>query len=80
MAVLRAHRKLFQFAFTIAIAVLLALAVQSYAVKPYEIPSGSMEPTLDIGQRVLVDRFSSRIGADPDIGDIVVFTPPTAAG
>jgi len=72
-------RKLFQFAFTIAIAVLLALAVQSYAVKPYEIPSGSMEPTLQIGQRVLVDRFSSRIGSDPEIGDIVVFTPPLSA-
>ena len=71
--------KLFQFAFTIAIAVLLALAVQSYAVKPYEIPSGSMEPTLEIGQRVLVDRFSSRIGSDPEIGDIVVFTPPLSA-
>ena len=73
------HRKLFQFAFTVAIAVLLALAVQSYAVKPYEIPSGSMEPTLDIGQRVLVDRFSSRVGADPDIGDVTVFKPPVSA-
>ena len=71
--------KVFQLVFTIAIAVLLALAVQSYAVKPYEIPSGSMEPTLDIGQRVLVDRFSSRIGSDPQIGDIVVFTPPLSA-
>ncbi len=66
MAVLGAHRKLFQLVFTVAVAVLLALAVQSYAVKPYQIPSGSMKPTLEIGQRVLVDRFSSRIGSDPD--------------
>jgi signal peptidase I len=73
------HRKIFQFVFTVAVAVLLALAVQSYAVKPYEIPSGSMEPTLQIGQRVLVDRFSSRLGADPSIGDVVVFTPPLSA-
>ncbi len=72
-------RKLFQIAFTVALAVILALAVQSYAVKPYEIPSGSMEPTLDIGQRVLVDRFSSRIGEDPSIGDVVVFNPPMNA-
>jgi signal peptidase I len=79
MALLRSHRKLFQFAFTVAIAVLLALAVQSYAVKPYAIPSGSMEPTLDVGQRVLVDRFSSRLGADPDVGDVVVFYPPQSA-
>ena len=79
MGLLRSHRKIFQFAFTVAIAVLLALAVQSYAVKPYEIPSGSMEPTLDIGQRVLVNRFSSRLGADPEVGDVAVFYPPVSA-
>lgn len=37
-----------------------------------------MEPTLDIGQRVLVNRFVYRF-ADPKIGDIVVFHPPTGA-
>ena len=71
--------QLFQLTFTVAMAVLLALAVQSYAVKPYEIPSESMEPTLDVGQRVLVDRFSERIGSDPSVGDVVVFHPPLSA-
>jgi signal peptidase I len=37
-----------------------------------------MVPTLDIGQRVLVDRVSFRFG-DPDRGDIVVFKPPAGA-
>ena len=37
-----------------------------------------MEPTLDIGQRVLVDRVSYHFG-DPEIGDIVVFHPPEGA-
>jgi signal peptidase I len=47
-------------------------------VKPYQIPSESMEPTLDVGQRVLVNRFLYRFG-DPDIGDIIVFHPPQGA-
>jgi len=35
-----------------------------------------MVPTLDIGQRVLVNRASERLGGDPEVGDIVVFHPP----
>lgn len=61
------------------LAIGLALAVQSWAVKPYQIPSPSMEPTLDVGQRVLVNRFSTRLGGDPEIGDVVVFHPPVNA-
>jgi len=48
-------------------------------VKPYQIPSPSMVPTLEEGQRVLVNRFSYRLGADPDIGDVIVFHPPIGA-
>jgi signal peptidase I len=47
-------------------------------VKPYQIPSQSMEPTLDVGQRVLVNRFLFHF-TDPSIGDIVVFHPPAGA-
>ena len=57
-------------------AIVLALGIQAVAVKPYQIPSGSMEPTLDIGQRVLVNRLSHHLGSDPKIGDVVVFHPP----
>jgi signal peptidase I len=37
-----------------------------------------MEPTLDVGQRVLVNRFIYHF-TDPDIGDIIVFHPPAGA-
>jgi signal peptidase I len=70
---------LFELVFTIAIALGLAFAVQAVAVKPYRIPSGSMEPTLKIGQRVLVNRLSHRLGGQPHVGDVVVFKPPAAA-
>jgi signal peptidase I len=59
----------------IAAALGLALAIQAFVVKPYEIPSGSMEPTLIPGQRVLVDRIGTHF-SNLSLGDIVVFHPP----
>ena len=56
-------------------ALAVALACQHWVVAAYKIPSGSMEPTLDIGQRVLANRFIYHF-QDPSIGDIVVFHPP----
>ena len=62
----------------IAVALGLALLIQAFIVKPYKIPSGSMEPTLKVGQRVLVDRIGMHFGG-PSVGDIVVFHPPQGA-
>jgi signal peptidase I len=62
----------------VALALALALAIQAWLIKPYQIPSQSMEPTLDVGQRVLVNRFLYHF-SDPGIGDIVVFHPPAGA-
>ena len=56
----------------------LALGIQAFVVKPYQIPSESMEPTLDVGQRVLVNRFLYHF-TDPEINDIIVFHPPAGA-
>jgi signal peptidase I len=62
----------------VALALGLALGIQACLVKPYQIPSGSMEPTLDVGQRVLVNRFVYHLH-EPKIGNIVVFHPPEGA-
>jgi signal peptidase I len=62
----------------VAVALGLALAIQAFFVKPYRIPSGSMEPTLTVGQRVLVDRIGMHFGG-PAVGDIMVFHPPEGA-
>jgi signal peptidase I len=63
----------------VAAALFFALTLQALAVKPYRIPSGSMEPTLKIGQRIIVDRFSHNVGGDPHLGDVTVFYPPRGA-
>ena len=62
----------------IAVALGLALAIQWLIVKPYRIPSGSMEPTLHVGQRVLVNRIGMDF-SDPHVGEIAVFHPPVGA-
>ena len=62
----------------VALAIGLALGIQAVLVKPYRIPSESMEPTLDVGQRVLVSRVNYKV-SDPDRGDVVVFHPPKGA-
>ncbi len=66
---------LIELVITVAIAVALALLIQAFIVKPYRIPSPSMVPTLEIGQRVL----TNRLAGNPSLGDIVVFHPPHGA-
>ncbi len=62
----------------IAVALGLALGIQAFVIKPYRIPSGSMEPTLSVGQRVLVNRIGMDF-SEPHVGEIAVFHPPEGA-
>ena len=59
----------------LAAALGLWYVTNGWIVKPYRIPSASMEPTLQSGDRVLVNRFIYRFH-DPRRGDIIVFHPP----
>jgi len=60
---------------TVAVAILLALGIQAFLVKPYRVPSLSMWPTLEKNQRILVNRLDTH----PGLGDVVVFHPPKDA-
>jgi signal peptidase I len=62
----------------VVVALGLALGIQAFLIKPYKIPSESMVPTLEVGQRVLVNRVGMHFG-DPSVGDIMVFHPPAGA-
>jgi signal peptidase I len=70
-------RSVVEIVLIVGAALVLALLIQQFVVKPFSIPSGSMEPTLVQGDRILVARFAYRFG-DPKPGDVVVFDPPTA--
>jgi signal peptidase I len=71
-------RSLVELGVIVAVALGLALSIQQWVVKPYRIPSGSMEPTLAVGQRILANRIGMRING-PHIGEIAVFHPPEGA-
>ncbi|MGW6287101.1 signal peptidase I [Streptomyces sp. NPDC055107] len=55
------------------LATVVLLLFSSYVVQPFLIPSRSMEPTLKVGDRVLVNKLAYRSGAEPRRGDVVVF-------
>ncbi|MFF7682007.1 signal peptidase I [Microbacterium sp. NPDC007973] len=60
----------------IAAFIVLAL-VQLFLVKPFQVPSESMSPTLETGDRIVADRISLAV-SDPAQGDVVVFSRPDA--
>ncbi|MFJ4525167.1 signal peptidase I [Streptomyces sp. NPDC088810] len=49
------------------------LLLNAFVAQPFEIPSGSMERGLRIGDRVLVNKVAYRFGAQPRRGDVIVF-------
>lgn len=69
-------RWLLELVVMIAVAFLIATAVRTYVIQPYVVPTGSMEPTIAIGDRVLANKFIYRFGS-PEAGDIVVLDDPT---
>ncbi|MEU3982208.1 signal peptidase I [Streptomyces sp. NPDC026672] len=60
----------------VGVAVLIALVLKTFLLQAFVIPSGSMEQTIRIGDRVLVDKLTPWFGSKPQRGDVVVFHDP----
>ncbi|RSS00051.1 signal peptidase I [Streptomyces sp. WAC04189] len=60
----------------IGIALVLALLIKTFLVQAFSIPSASMQNTLTINDRVLVDKLTPWFGSEPERGEIVVFHDP----
>ncbi|WP_399189473.1 signal peptidase I [Streptomyces sp. WAC 04229] len=60
----------------IGIALVLALLIKTFLVQAFSIPSSSMENTLKINDRVLVDKLTPWFGSEPERGEVVVFHDP----
>jgi signal peptidase I len=67
---------LLEFFFMIIAAVVLAWLIRVFVIEPYVIPSGSLIPTIQIHDQVLVNKFIYRFGS-PKYRDIVVLNDPT---
>jgi signal peptidase I len=60
-------------------AIVIALVVKAFIGQAFSIPTPSMTPTLEVGDRVVVSRLSYRLH-EPNRGDIVVFVSPEDPG
>lgn len=65
--------------FHFAAAFVVVGLVLNFVAKPYVVPTGSMEQTLQVGDRVLVNRLAY-VGGEPQPGDVVVFDTDAAWG
>lgn len=63
----------------VGLAFVLAMGIRTYIAQPFVIPTGSMQPTVEIGDRVFFNKAVYRI-AEPEPGDIVVFDNPDQGG
>lgn len=79
--------KLREYIEAILIAVLIAFFIRTFVIQAFKIPSGSMKPTLEIGDHILVTKFTYGVKipfirktfipiSDPKRDDIVVFIYP----
>ena len=64
-----------EFVIIVVAALVMAWALTNFVVKPYQIPSGSMLETIQLGDRVLSEKISY-YGGSPEQGDIVTFHDP----
>ena len=71
----RSSRWIVELVTVVVIAVVIAVLLRTFVVATYSIPSGSMEPTLQIGDRIVVDKLSYQLHG-VGIGDIIVFSTP----
>lgn len=60
----------------VAVAWLFAQGVRHYVAEPYLIPTGSMVPTIGVGDRVVAEKLTYRFVRPPAVGEIVVFDDP----
>ena len=89
MGIPRPWRTIIDWIFTIVGAIAIVLAIKTWVVNPYRIPSSSMEPTLHCARPAsgCLSRFSDRVLAnrliyrfrDPRRGEIIVFQVPEGA-
>jgi signal peptidase I len=74
----KTRRTIIEWAILLGSALIIALLIKTFLFQAFYIPSESMKPTLNVGDRVLVNKMSYR-AHDVNRGDIVVFeTPPRA--
>jgi signal peptidase I len=71
------RRSVIEWGIVVVVAVLVSLLIRTFVFQTFFIPSGSMEPTLQVGDRIIVSKLSVEFGTI-HTGDILVFKAPKA--
>jgi signal peptidase I len=71
------RRSWIEWGIVVVAAVLVSLLIRTFVFQTFYIPSGSMEPTLQVGDRIIVSKLSVEFGTI-HTGDILVFKAPKA--
>jgi signal peptidase I len=70
-------RRAIEWVAVLAVAIVVSFGARAYAFQAFKVPSGSMEPTLEPGDHIVVDKLSVDFGT-VHRGDIIVFRAPAA--
>lgn len=71
----KSNRWIIELVLVVVVAVVVAFLLRTFVIATYSIPSGSMEPTLKVGDRIIVNKLSYDVHG-VDRGNIVVFSTP----
>lgn len=69
-------RWLLEFCLMLVAAFALAAGIRAFVVQPFVVPTGSMDPTIEIQDRVIASKFIYRF-REPEVGDVAVLDDPT---
>jgi signal peptidase I len=75
----RTRRAVIETAILVGLAIVIAVVLRAFVAQAFRIPSASMEPQLQVGDRVVVSRLAYDLH-EPRRGDVVVFDCPPATG
>lgn len=71
----KSNRWIIELVGVVVVALVVAFLLRTFVIATYSIPSGSMEPTLQVGDRIVVDKLSYHLHG-VDRGNIIVFSTP----
>ncbi|WP_288735846.1 signal peptidase I [uncultured Enorma sp.] len=69
-------RGILEWVVTFALVFAFFIFIRMFVIEPYRVPTGSMEPTIEVGDQIFAQKLTVNLGMDVQPGDIVVFRNP----
>ena len=69
-------KNIYKFIAFIVVVVAAVFLLRTFAIEPFVVPTGSMEPTIEVGDCILAQKIPLETGNGPKPGDVVVFKNP----